>query len=82
MAETAKLMNPEKKVLIPDMTAGCSLASSITGDDVRVSERLHLPSKRLKGFVGRAIGPVDGSDFVGGNFSAAFNFSSTLPMIL
>tara|TARA_B100001123_G_scaffold437004_1_gene568396 strand:- start:111 stop:2345 length:2235 start_codon:yes stop_codon:yes gene_type:complete len=56
--------------------------NSITGDDVRVSERLHLPSKRLKGFVGRAIGPVDGSDFVGGNFSAAFNFSSTLPMIL
>ena len=36
MAETAKLMNPEKKVLIPDMTAGCSLASSITGDDVRM----------------------------------------------
>ena len=34
MAETAKLMNPEKKVLIPDMSAGCSLASSITGEDV------------------------------------------------
>ncbi len=36
MAETAKLMNPNKKVLIPDMQAGCSLASSITGDDVRM----------------------------------------------
>ena len=36
MAETAKLMNPNKKVLIPDMNAGCSLASSITGDDVRM----------------------------------------------
>ena len=36
MAETAKLMNPEKKVLLPDMGAGCSLASSITGEDVRM----------------------------------------------
>ena len=36
MAETAKLMNPKKKVLIPDMDAGCSLASSITGEDVRM----------------------------------------------
>ena len=35
MAETAKLMSPEKKVLLPDMRAGCSLAASITGDDVR-----------------------------------------------
>ena len=35
MAETAKLMNPEKKVLLPDMMAGCSLSSSITGADVR-----------------------------------------------
>ena len=36
MAETAKLMNPDKKVLIPDMDAGCSLASSINGEDVRM----------------------------------------------
>ena len=36
MAETAKLMNPNKKVLIPDLQAGCSLASSITGADVRM----------------------------------------------
>ena len=36
MAETAKLMNPTKKVFLPDMQAGCSLASSITGEDVRL----------------------------------------------
>ena len=36
MAETAKLLNPDKTVLIPDLRAGCSLASSITGADVRL----------------------------------------------
>ena len=36
MAETAKLMSPQKKVLLPDMLAGCSLSSSITGKDVRL----------------------------------------------
>ena len=36
MAETAKLMSPQKKVLLPDMNAGCSLSSSITGKDVRI----------------------------------------------
>ncbi|MGI9232129.1 MAG: quinolinate synthase NadA [Woeseiaceae bacterium] len=35
MAETAKLLNPEKTVLIPDVAAGCSLAESITAQDVR-----------------------------------------------
>lgn len=35
MAETSKLLNPNKKVLIPDMGAGCSLAESITAEDIR-----------------------------------------------
>src|SRR3989440_2946001 len=36
MAETSKILNPDKTVLIPDVRAGCSLASSITGEDVRL----------------------------------------------
>ena len=36
MAETSKVLSPEKTVLIPDLLAGCSLASSITADDVRL----------------------------------------------
>ncbi len=39
MAETAKLMNPSKTVLIPDPEAGCSLAASITAEDVRLLRR-------------------------------------------
>src|SRR5579885_2393083 len=41
MAESAKLLNPEKTVLIPDLEAGCSLAASITAADVRLMRRHH-----------------------------------------
>jgi quinolinate synthase len=41
MAETAKLLNPEKTVLIPDTRAGCSLAESITAADVRLMREHH-----------------------------------------
>lgn len=41
MAETAKILSPEKTVLIPDLRAGCSLASSITADDVAELRRRH-----------------------------------------
>src|SRR3989440_4437545 len=41
MAETAKLLNPDKTVLIPDLEAGCSLASSITAEDVRLMRARH-----------------------------------------
>jgi quinolinate synthase len=41
MAETAKLLNPQKTVLIPDMGAGCSLADSITPEDVALLRQAH-----------------------------------------
>ena len=50
MAETAKLMNPEKTVLIPDLRAGCSLAASITAADVRLM-RARYPDAPVVAYV-------------------------------
>ena len=41
MAETAKLLNPSRKVLMPDLEAGCTLAESITAEDVRTLRQKH-----------------------------------------
>ena len=57
-------------------------AKSITNDGIKLSERLYVPSSRLRGFEKGKIGPQDGDDYIGGNFVAALNFTSTLPQIL
>ncbi len=51
-------------------------------DNVRVSKRVSIPSRRLRGFEGGKIGPKDGSQFIGGNYATALNLSSTIPNIL
>ena len=56
-------------------------ANSITNDDVKLSERLFLSSNKLRGFEKGKVGPKDGNDFVGGNFAAAINASTTLPFL-
>ncbi len=55
-------------------------ANSLGDDDVRISDRLYLPSSKLRGFERGKIGPVDGGDYVGGNYLAAFNATSQLPI--
>ncbi len=54
--------------------------NSLTGDDVKITNRFWLPRNKLKGFKTRNIGPVDDNDYVGGNYGAAINFDTTLPM--
>ena len=56
---------------------------AVTGlsDDVRISERLNLPRKRLRGFESGKIGPVDANDHVGGNYAASINFQTNLPFL-
>jgi len=56
-------------------------ATSVTGDDVKLTERLSIPSNRLRGFERGKIGPKDGSDFIGGNYLTAINFQSTIPKL-
>ena len=56
-------------------------ATSLTGDDIKLSERLSIPSNRLRGFERGKIGPKDGADYIGGNYVTAINFQSTLPVL-
>ena len=56
--------------------------NSLSDDDVRISKRLHVPSRRLRGFTTGKVGPIDGNDYVGGNYVATFNASSTVPYLL
>ncbi len=55
--------------------------NSITDDDVRISKRSFIPSNKLRGFEPGRIGPVDGNDHVGGNYSAAVNFATDIPFL-
>jgi len=57
-------------------------ANSISGKDVKLSERLYVPSSKLRGFKFGAVGPKSGSDYVGGNYVGAINLVSTLPQLL
>ena len=65
--------------------AGKFYFSSINGlgsDDVRLSKRRNLSGSRLRGFEKGKIGPLDGSDHIGGNYAAAINFEASLPNLL
>jgi outer membrane protein insertion porin family len=53
-------------------------ANSLSGKDVKLSERLYLPSNKLRGFESGKIGPKDGEDYVGGNYAAAINIATTI----
>ena len=56
--------------------------NSITGEDSRITKRVFIPSRRLRGFESGKIGPKDNNDFIGGNFGTALNVSSTVPSLL
>ena len=56
-------------------------ASSLTGDDVKLSERLYIPGRKLRGFESGKIGPKDGSDYIGGNYVSTINASTTVPIL-
>ena len=56
------------------------MVNSLNGEDVRITNRFYIPRNKLKGFKTRNIGPKDGTDYVGGNYAAALNLDTTLPM--
>ena len=56
--------------------------NGLGSDDVRLSKRKGLSTKRLRGFEKNKIGPVDNNDHIGGNFTAALNLEANLPNVL
>ena len=66
---------------VTSMSFYIEAANSVSNDDIKLSERLYIPSRKLRGFESGKIGPKDGNDFIGGNFATAINFNSTLPVI-
>ena len=56
-------------------------ANSIKNDDIKLTERLFIPTRKLRGFEKGKVGPKDGSDFIGGNYVTAINANTTLPVI-
>ena len=68
--------------MVSSLTFYIQAINSLGNKDVKISERIRMPQKKLKGFEYSKIGPVDGGDYVGGNYASSVNFSTTLPMIL
>ena len=56
-------------------------ANSLKGDDIKLTERLFIPSRKLRGFERGKVGPKDGTDFIGGNYVTTLNASTSLPML-
>ena len=57
-------------------------STSLKDENIKLSERIILPSNRLRGFERGKIGPKDGEDYIGGNYAGTINFTSTIPQIL
>ncbi len=74
------------KPLVSEMIGRISLftqaVNTLSDEDVRISKRLYIPSRRLRGFESGKVGPVDNGDYVGGNYITAFNIATTLPQLL
>ena len=56
--------------------------NSIKDKDVRISKRAQVPYKRLRGFQRGKVGPMENSDYIGGNYVSTLNLSTNLPTIL
>ena len=67
--------------MISNISFYISSINSLEGGDVRISDRIYLSSRRLRGFEPGKVGPKDNQDFIGGNFASATSISTTLPKV-
>jgi outer membrane protein insertion porin family len=76
-----KVFNEFYENNITSLSISLSSANSISNKDIKLSERLFIPSRKLRGFESGKVGPKDGNDFIGGNYLAAFNAQTNVPKI-
>ena len=57
-------------------------SNSLSGKNIKLSDRLFLPSSKLRGFESGKVGPKDGADYIGGNYAASINIATSLSQIL
>ena len=67
---------------VSNLSFHISAINSLDGGDVRVSDRVYLSSRKLRGFEPGKIGPKDNLDFIGGNYASAASLQTTLPSFL
>ena len=79
--ESTKWHQFENK-MISDFGYYVSAINSLNGENVKLSSRINLPKRKLRGFATGKVGPTDKGDHVGGNYAASLNFNTTLPMVL
>ena len=90
------IMDSSSLLNVIDMSSYYSVSEDIIGslkiygrsihglndEDVRLTSRLHIPSKKIRGFEARRIGPKDGNDYIGGNYATAVTLEGQLPNLL
>ncbi len=67
------------KNIVTKISLQARAINSVTDDDVRISKRLYVSGKRLRGFEPGKVGPKDGGDYIGGNYTTSLVAASTLP---
>ena len=72
----------ESSGLVGKASLYLNTVQSISDDDVRISKRAYAPYRRLRGFEKGKVGPVDDSDYIGGNYVSVMNLSTNIPGIL
>ena len=86
ITNTLNLINYKELNKSSEMVGRASLyiktINTFDGSDVRISKRGNIPYGRLRGFERGKVGPVDGSDYIGGNYISALNLSTNIPGLL
>tara|TARA_B100000989_G_scaffold175595_1_gene131708 strand:- start:393 stop:2258 length:1866 start_codon:yes stop_codon:yes gene_type:complete len=90
LSDTNTLMNSYNYKIFKEFTENnistlsllVKASNSISGDNIKLSERLYIPGRKLRGFEPGKVGPKDRGDYIGGNYISTINATTTVPKLL